>query len=48
MQKKKYIKPEMEELEFQQEGALLQASSPDDEWNGDFGYVNKSIIDKRV
>lgn len=47
MQKKKYIKPEMEEITLQREGTLLSASC-DSEFCDEFGSVISIDIDKQV
>jgi hypothetical protein len=47
MEKKKYIKPEMEEVEMATEGALLQASG-DEEYNGEGAFNALTDINQQV
>jgi hypothetical protein len=46
MEKKKYIKPEMEEVELQVEGALLEASGED--YNDELSSIIPTDINQQV
>ena len=47
MEKKEYIKPEMEEVELQVEGALLEASG-EEEYNGEGAFNALTDINQQV
>jgi hypothetical protein len=48
MKKKEYIEPEMDIIDLSIEGALLDASSPDDEYEGGYGSIIPTEINKQV